>query len=248
MSDDPYLVDEYEHEGVRVEIRQDQDPINPRRDYDHVGTFVWIRDHNTRDYDLADEMVQVERGELMVTCPACRGRGEFDGARTRSGEIYDSRLCEHCDGEGEVSTDDIVKWAKQRYDAHLVIPLHFEDGRYSGDISLDDSDSANGFVYVTREEIVSEWGSKGTLTGQATKRARQYLLATVEEYAAYSRGEVYGWVAELNGESESCWGYFGDDEHLREAANEGAREVLARVNRENYERQFWLERGVMTVG
>ena len=40
-------------EGIKVKIYQDEDPINPRKDYDNVGTMVcW----HTR-YDLGDETV-----------------------------------------------------------------------------------------------------------------------------------------------------------------------------------------------
>lgn len=220
MTDDPFLVEEFEHEGVHVEIRQDEMPENPRSAFDHVGHIVWIQDANTKNFRLEDEMVGIYREDMEKTCPACRGRGEFGGGRrTYNGDYAEPRPCNVCDTSGEVPTEDIVEWIKSREpDAHLVIPIYFSDNRYDASIAVEDADTANGVIYVTKEQIVSEWGSRGNLTGQATRNARKYLLGEIAEYDAYSKNEVYGYVVGEGDEQESCWGFYGELDYVREEA------------------------------
>jgi hypothetical protein len=207
------------HKGVEINLYYDEDPINPRREYDNVGRFVWLDDYNTREYNLEDERADVSVGDLTIRCPACRGRGEFTGRRSRFGDnspgggYHEPRPCNVCD-DGEVSTEDIVTWAKHFYDAHLVIPVEFSDGQCNGSIYETYPSGANGCVYVTKEKIEYEWG-KGAA---ATKKAKSYLRTEIETYNSYVEGEVYGWTATLGEHAESCWGYFGELDYMRSEA------------------------------
>lgn len=229
--------DTYEHKGVEINLYYDEDPVHPRRDYDNVGTFVWLNDYNTRDYVLEDEQAGISVGDLTVDCRACRGQGEFARRRHRYGAGYiEPRTCNVCEGEGSEPTDDIVAWAKQVYGAHLVIPVEFTDGQYHGTISETYPSGANGCVYVTKEKIEYEWG-KGAA---ATKQAKKYLRGEIETYDSYVQGEAYGWIATLNvngrEETESCWGYLGELDYMREEAQRAA-EAL----REQHDPQLQLE-------
>lgn len=63
-----------------------------------------------------------------------------------------------------------------------------------------------GFIYVTRETIIKEWGKRGK------QKAINYLKGEVKTYDDYLTGDVYGYVVEgPDGEElDSCWGYYGD--------------------------------------
>jgi hypothetical protein len=50
------------------------------------------------------------------------------------------------------------------------------------------------------------------ITKPILERARKNLLAEVEIYDQYLRGEIYGYgiYDEDGGDIDSCWGFFGD--------------------------------------
>lgn len=67
-------------EGVTVEIHQDEDPMNPRREWDNLGTMVcWHRRYNLGDRQIKDGEyaspeailadIESQEGELAVVLP-----------------------------------------------------------------------------------------------------------------------------------------------------------------------------------
>lgn len=74
-----------------------------------------------------------------------------------------------------------------------------------------------GFVLVTREAALKEYGGK-RITKSIKERATKVLDAEVETYDQYLRGDVYGYKI-FKGEEEidSCWGYYGDEAAMEEA-------------------------------
>ena len=100
----------------------------------------------------------------------------------------------------------------------VILPLYLYD---HGGITINTSgfscpwDSGQiGYIYMTRETIFKEYGGK-RLTKKLRTRAESLLRSEVETYDQYIRGEVYGYVADDDG--ESCWGFFGLD-YAREEA------------------------------
>jgi len=69
-----------------------------------------------------------------------------------------------------------------------------------------------GFVFVSKEKLRKEYSVK-RITKEIIDRATKVLLAEVETYDNYLRGEVYGYtLLNENGEVEdSCWGFIGSD-------------------------------------
>jgi len=76
-----------------------------------------------------------------------------------------------------------------------------------------------GYVYVSEEAILKEYGS---VTDETIEQARKVALEEVNTYDQYLRGEVYGFTLEkkhicpdCGNESfediNSCWGFYGDD-------------------------------------
>lgn len=78
-----------------------------------------------------------------------------------------------------------------------------------------------GWIYITADEIRKNWSVK-RITKKLRKMAEEILLAEVEQYDQYLRGDVYGFqlVKKIEcdecghvevGIEDSCWGFYGDD-------------------------------------
>lgn len=74
-----------------------------------------------------------------------------------------------------------------------------------------------GLVYVTRDEILAEYGGV-RLTKSKRDRARRVLEAEVKVYDQFLTGDVYGYIVkDMDSVFDSCWGYYGYDYCLEEA-------------------------------
>jgi hypothetical protein len=74
-----------------------------------------------------------------------------------------------------------------------------------------------GYICVTREKILENWGGK-RLTQKLIDDAERVLRGEVETYDQYLTSDVYGYVIEEDGEFlDSCWGFYGED-YCREEA------------------------------
>lgn len=71
------IAEEYEHDGMQVEIHYDDDPMNPRSEWDHLGVMVCFHkrynlgddchDYRSEDYDSWDEVYKaIEKNEDPV--------------------------------------------------------------------------------------------------------------------------------------------------------------------------------------
>jgi len=155
-------VEEQEYKGHTIEIHRDDDPLNPRTEWDNAGTMICFH----RRYCLGDKHnMHVEEAKQYVEHP------------------------------------DVI-----------ALPLYLYD--HSGvSISTRSFNGQIGWITVTREKALHEWGNKNL-----TKRVREMALACLESevktYDQFLRGEVYGFVIiDPDGdELDSCWGFFGDPE------------------------------------
>jgi hypothetical protein len=69
-----------------------------------------------------------------------------------------------------------------------------------------------GFVFISKDKVKNEYGVK-RVTKKEIEKATKVLLAEVETYDLYLRGEVYGYtLINENGDIEdSCFGFIGSD-------------------------------------
>lgn len=67
-----------------------------------------------------------------------------------------------------------------------------------------------GVIYVTKEDIVKEYGSDSI---DSRKRAFECLKDEVREYDQYLTGDVWGYIIkdENDDHVDSCWGFYGRD-------------------------------------
>jgi len=203
----------YKH--VEVEIKPDDDPINPVTDYDQAGTMCFFHRH----MDLGHPHAFTED-----STPA-----GVDG--------YQDHY--------EDSPSGLMQWMKDNAAHVLAIPVFaYEHGgitiRAGGKgIGWDSWDSGQlGYVYITHDNICKEWGKPGKRISKAEmKKAEACLIAEVGTYNDYLTGNCWGYVItdkETGEELGSCWGFLGDEKYCREEAESSAeyyeKEKAAEIN------------------
>jgi len=101
----------------------------------------------------------------------------------------------------------------------IVLPLYIYD--HSGiTISLSpffcpwDSGQV-GFVEIPRKKMLSEFGGK-IFTDKLKEKALEIAQQEVKNLDMYLRSEIYGYIID-DGDGDSCWGFYGEDEALAEA-------------------------------
>jgi hypothetical protein len=84
----------------------------------------------------------------------------------------------------------------------------------------------------------------------ARRRQDRARAGDVKEYDSYLRGEVYGYVVDPNGPDEdACWGFVGDIDYCKEAANESAEcAAQARAERQRKRGRSLHRGGFVTAG
>lgn len=131
-------------------------------------------------------------------------------------------VCSAEDGTTFADPDDFHQWWKANGRGGILISLYLYD--HSG-ITMSAApfscpwDSGQvGYIYVTRERMLREYGGK-IVTAKTRERARACLLGEVETYDQFLTGDVYGYVIQETGgdREDSCWGFFGIDSVREEA-------------------------------
>lgn len=197
-----YRVDTVEYKGYEIGIYVDDTPFNPREEYDNMGHMVcWHR-----DYILGDKQT-----EWYMESPDAF-HGWLDGDE------------EDWDGDEE----DWDCGHPARDDIAVMLPLYLMDhsglwmntGGFSGVDSHGWDWGQVGYIYVTNDEVIHEYGD---LSKESIARAEKYLRGEVETYSDYISGQVYGYII-TGPEGEDiggCWGYFGSDRDymIEEAKN-----------------------------
>jgi hypothetical protein len=69
-----------------------------------------------------------------------------------------------------------------------------------------------GWIYVTLKKV-RDWFGVKKVTKKLRARVLEILVAEVEEYSRWLKGDVYGYVLEdaEGNKIDSCWGFFGTD-------------------------------------
>lgn len=110
---------------------------------------------------------------------------------------------------------------------YVMLPLYLYDhsglSMSVGSFSCPWDSGQVGYIYMTRETILDNWGGK-ILTKAIKQKAIDSMTATVTEYDSYLTGDVYGVCHELfvnvgtdrepeweSYDEEACWGFYGSD-------------------------------------
>ena len=100
-----------------------------------------------------------------------------------------------------------------------------------------------GFIFDTPEWVEA---CMGECTDEELERV---LRSEVEEYAAYLEGNVHGFrvTDDVLGTNESCYGFVGDRKYCEGEMLMVLKGAVEDRVKEDSERQYWIEREVMTV-
>lgn len=115
----------------------------------------------------------------------------------------------------------LKKILRKEHDAVVILPLYLYD---HGGLTMNTTgfscpwDSGQvGFIYVTKEDIKALFSDWKSVTPKRKAQIEKQLVASVEEYDSYIRGEAYGYVLEeltcekcgTWEEIDSCYGFIG---------------------------------------
>jgi len=171
-----------------IEIKQDLSPSNPREDFDNLGTMICF--HNR--YSLGDK------------------------------HDYNSN-----DYSG---WDEQLKVISKNEDVCVILPVFMYE--HSG-ITIKTTpfgcpyDSGQvGWIFISKEKVRKEYSVK-RINKKLKERITEYLIGEVKIYDQYLTGDIYGYEIskitkcdlghEHTEELDSCWGFFGESECMKEA-------------------------------
>lgn len=119
--------------------------------------------------------------------------------------------------------DEMKEQIEKDNDIADILPLYLYD--HSG-ITISTTDFNDrwdsgqiGFIYITKAKARETHMCK-RLTKKVMEQVHKNLLASVETYDQYLRGDVYGYIIkdkETGEEVDSCWGFFGEKCCVEEA-------------------------------
>jgi hypothetical protein len=235
-------VERYLYKGYVIVIETDEDPMNPREEFDNAGKMICCHSR----YNLGDEQFKSHEellnhmGEQCKDWEALLARQEKRAEKSTIGyqntAYWDQFSKERTEEQLELIEKSLIVLPLFLYD-HSGITMNtsgFSCGWDSGQV---------GYIYITRKKAVEEWGKK-VCTKKVVERATKYLEGEVENYDQFLTGEVYGYRVltplnpgdieegddpnseefdELREETDSCWGFYGyeqtkeDSEMVKEA-------------------------------
>lgn len=117
---------------------------------------------------------------------------------------------------------DFEAWAKEQRGIEIA-PLFLYDHSgitiSMGRFSCPWDSGQVGYIYMTREDILCEYGKpNGRVTRTMREKARALMEGEVQTYDEYITGQVYGYTIEdrAGNEYDSCWNFFGWDYTVKE--------------------------------
>lgn len=202
--------DTEEYKGYTIEISYDPEPMNPRTEWDEATTMVcW---HSR--YNLGDMEHNGKRGRESRLTPISDNYQEpidllYELAGVDRNEYQDEQY-EKTGSWDDMDTADLYKLIEEKGTIIRTLYLYDHSGITisMGGFSCPWDSGPVGYVYITKEKIVKEWGEGE----DAYEKAEACMKAEVELYDNYLTGEVYSFKI-LNADEEevdSCSGYYGD--------------------------------------
>lgn len=184
-------------ERFTAEIFQDDDPMNPREDWDNAGTMVCFH----RRYNLGDKHDYKEPRRFLEAL-AFELDPESMNDPEASGDPFDY-------AEDKTNNELLEIIGKHA----TILPLYLYDHSgitiSTGPFSCPWDSGQVGWIYITNDKMKKEGFDCP---------AEEVLNNEVKSYDQYLRGDVYGYVIEDEDENEldSCWGFFGMEDITEE--------------------------------
>lgn len=250
-------VETYEHAGVPVAIHYDEDPqhADPRDGDCNLGGMVTFH----RDYTFGRGEQDISNAGspdlfFRAPCTRCEETGwvkDYEGSGCVPDEDGDV-MCPDCGGDQYIELSPET-YFKREHGARVVLKLGLIDhsglsmyvggGPHVMDSAGWDSGTI-GFIFDSAEGRktcgVEDWMDEQLTEG---------LGSEVEVFDQFLRGEVYGFVVgdEERDEYDSCWGFLGDLEYVKQEANSAAEGIAADRMKEAREASYWAACDVVTA-
>lgn len=173
-----------------IKIERDEDPPNPRKDFDNLGTMVCWHPR----YELGDVQPKEAPCEYLLELI----------------EKYDPGYRKRCPDFRLVSLEEVL--TRHYAMRHLFLLDHSGLSLSTRDFG-DPWDSGRvGLIYVSFERLNDLYGWK-RMTPQRRRKAEEWLRNEVETYDQFLRGEVYYFeITDQDGRFyDSCGGFYGHD-------------------------------------
>jgi hypothetical protein len=219
-----------EKAGFTLKLVVDDDPQDPRKDYDPFGKMViW-----SKGYNLGDE-------DNKSLCPIEDYLDQIaDAANTK---LYwrAHKIAERMTDDDEDAATDLRRriYATWLPKYVVAIPLRVQDYGSNG-LKIDAwpecyeyDEKQDSWLYATKKDILECFMAK-RLTKQLRAKALHNLKCELETYQQYLEGDVWGHVIEDEDGDEvgdSCWGMFGH-EYAEEEARSEFKSFLKRKRKE----------------
>jgi len=169
-------------------------------------------------------------------------RTEYDNAATMICFHRRYRLGDKHDYKSEDfgGWDELRERLEADFEPVFIAPLYLYD---HGGLSISTGDFHDrwdsgpvGFVLVSKEKALEEWGDKnGEVTAHVREMAEKVAKGEVEDYDTHLRGENYHIAFyDADGKLKDCCGGILGRDHVPEAVNDVAGEEYAKVMEEKW--------------
>jgi len=192
------MSDAIQYKGYTIKIEQEDQPMNPREEFDNLGTLVAFH----KRYDLSD------------------GKHLSDGTKLKSADFngWDAMIAHVDKVEG-----GIISLPVYMYD-HSGITINTTGFNHCDSQQWDWGQL--GFIYISKKRAREEYSWK-VLNKARIAKLKEYLEGEIETYDAYLTGNVYRYTIVLpdGTEDDSCGGYYGFD-HEKSGLMEAAKNAV----------------------
>jgi len=220
-----YVRETEEYKGYTIKIESDEDPMNPRTDWDNACTMVcWHR-----RYHLGDMKIVSKNNYRPVS----------EGYSEPIDLLYELAGLDRTDCQDEEGND----WSyEQLYTSieergTIISPLYLYDHSgitiSMGGFSCPWDSGQVGFIYIEKDKIQEEWDGD-------YESAKKCMEGEVQTYDDYLTNNVWRYEI-LDSDAEwidSCGGYYGD-EGVKDAMTDAKHSIdcKCKTAQEEYEKQ-----------
>ena len=215
-------IHEETYKGFKIQIVPDLDPMNPRIEFDNVGTMICFH----KRYNLGDKH-EYRHEDYAGWDELCDQLRQDFGKNPLILPLY---LYDH--SGITISTSPFsCPWDSGQV-GFIVCSLKKAKEEWGMKGSL-----RNGWDSIATPVMIPL--SNRYLRRTLREAATQYLEGEVKEYDQYLRGEVYGYrVTDPEGEeTDSCWGYYGDYKYPLDEARSIIDWYIKNENKKKQERK-----------
>ena len=217
------IVETIKYRGYEIEIEYDNDPMNPRTDWDSACTMCcWHSRYNLGDWRNGKVLSKYYDEPIDL--------------------LYELAGLDRSDCQDEECNDwtyeCLISSIEER--GTIIAPLYLYDHSgisiSMGGYSCSWDSGQVGWVYIEKDKIQEEWNGD-------YEKAKKCMQGEVETYDDYLTGMVYRW----NTDNDGCGGYYGQEgqkEAITEAKHSIDYYIKDKTNKHLQKLKEWIKAGV----